>query len=415
MEATRCIGERYGQSVQHQFRLGDAAAMMPELIKEYAGKVQMIYLDPPFSTGEAFQYRVQLDNRKLGTLTLSAYQDDMPEETYFIMMRTILEGCYTLLSEEGSLYLHVDFRTGAYFKIMLDEIFGRQNFLNEIIWHYKSGGRAKSYFSRKHDTIYFYRKSRSVYFDITAVGVPRGKEMKNHMKRTLDENGRLVYTIKSAGKTYTYSEDAPVYPSDVWTDISHLQQKDPERTGYDTQKPEALLRRILSASSREGDLVMDLFSGSGTTAAVALSLNRRFLVVDQSPLAMQVLRRRVLQRETTLMELGGPNVQFCYDPSLLKQLGNLKLSCRRENGRADVMLCGYEPPESCNPPVGVSGLQLIDFCAIGFLEKEHFFPYSFHQRPKRAGKIATGYFAPDRKGLALLVADVFGNQQVYRL
>lgn len=329
MEPIRCKGERYGQSAQNHFRLGDAVAILPELIEQYAGKVQVIYLDPPFSTGETFQYRIQLDTRKLGTLTLEAYQDSMPEEEYFAMMRTVLEGCHTLLSEEGSLYLHVDYRTGAYFKIMLDEIFGRQNFLNEIIWHYKSGGRAKSYFSRKHDTIYFYRKSRSVYFNINAVGMPRGKEMKNHMKRTLDENGRLVYTIKSAGKTYTYSEDTPVYPSDVWTDISHLQQKDPERTGYDTQKPEALLKRILSASSREGDLVMDLFSGSGTTAAAALSLNRNFVVADKSPLAMQVLRRRVLQRETTLMELSGPDVCFSYDEDAFGDLGALEFRCKR--------------------------------------------------------------------------------------
>ena len=103
MDVTRCMGERYGQSAQHEFRLGNAVAMMPELIEKYAGKVQMIYLDPPFSTGEVFQYRVQLDNRKLGMLTLPAYQDNMPEEEYFAMMRALLEGCHTLLSEEGSL------------------------------------------------------------------------------------------------------------------------------------------------------------------------------------------------------------------------------------------------------------------------------------------------------------------------
>ena len=415
MEPTTCRGEQYGQSVRNQFWLGDAVAMLPELIEQYAGTVQVIYLDPPFSTGDAFEYRAQLGKNKLGTLSIEAYRDDLPEDEYFAMMRKVLEGCHTLLSDEGSLYLHVDFRTGPYFKIMLDEIFGRQNFLNEIIWHYKSGGRAKSYFSRKHDTIYFYRKSRAVYFDITSVGMPRGKEMQNHMKRSFDEEGRLVYTIKSAGKTYTYSEDTPVYPSDVWTDISHLQQKDPERTGYDTQKPEALLRRILSASSREDDLVMDLFSGSGTTAAAALSLNRRFIVADRSPIAMQVLRRRILQRESTLMDLAGPSIRFQYDPDAFGALGELSVQCRRENGRADVVLYDYVPPEGCTPPVGVEGLQLIEFCAVGSLHQGVFVPDSFHQRPNRGGKISANYFVPERENLALLVTDVFANQQIYLL
>lgn len=177
---------------------------------------------------------------------------------------------------------------------MLDEIFGKANFMNEIIWSYKSGGRSTRHYPRKHDTILFYRKSAKVFFNISAVGTPRGPERRNHMKRFIDEEGRICFTIRSGGKLYTYYEDTPIYPTDVWSDIEHLQQRDRERVGYGTQKPEALLRRILLASSRPGDLVMDLFSGSGTTAAAASKLGRRFVVVDASPFALYTLRARQL-------------------------------------------------------------------------------------------------------------------------
>ena len=114
------------------------------------------------------------------------------------------------------------------------------------------------------------------------------------MKQFVDQDGRVGFSIRSRGKLYTYYEDDLIYPTDVWTDIEHLQQKDRERMGYATQKPEALLERIILASSKEGDLVCDLFSGSGTTAAVAVKNRRRFLTADASPLALITLRKRLL-------------------------------------------------------------------------------------------------------------------------
>lgn len=117
----------------------------------------------------------------------------------------------------------------------------------------------------------------------------RNESRSNHMRRAVDENGRSYRAIMSGGKEYRYYDDEPAYPGDVWDDISHLQQKDPQRTGYETQKPLKLLERIVSCSSQEGDLICDLFAGSGTSAVAAAGLNRRFLCVDQSPLR---LRRR---------------------------------------------------------------------------------------------------------------------------
>ncbi|MDD4311794.1 MAG: site-specific DNA-methyltransferase, partial [Eubacteriales bacterium] len=248
---------------------------------------------------------------KIGTgharLSLPTYTDTMEESAYLDWMRAILSGAHDLLCESGSLYLHIDYRMSAKLRLMLDELFGEQNFMNEIIWCYKSGGRATRYYPRKHDTILFYRKSAKVFFDISAVGRPRGPEKRNHMRRFIDEDGRICFTIRSAGKIYTYYEDTPVYPSDVWDDIEHLQQKDSERVGYATQKPEALLNRVILASSRPGDLVCDLFSGSGTTAAAASKLGRRFLAVDASPISLYTLRARQLKGMSARSFLEGDN------------------------------------------------------------------------------------------------------------
>lgn len=273
------------------FYLSKAEDAMGELLDRYEGKVRLIYLDPPFRTGESFKMKIGKGKQ---AQTVVLYEDKLDEESYLVWLRGILEGCHKLLDARGSIYLHLDYRMSHKARMLLDEIFGEANFMNEIIWAYRSGGRATRCFPRKHDTILFYRKSKKVLFNIKAVGTPRGPERRNHMKRFIDEDGRIGFSIRSNGKTYTYYEDSLIYPSDVWSDIEHLQQKDRERTGFLTQKPEALLRRIISASSEPGDLVVDLFSGSGTTAAVATKLDRRFIAVDQSPVACALLRKRQL-------------------------------------------------------------------------------------------------------------------------
>ena len=285
-----CKTEQHDIGGPGSFYLARSEKLLPKLIDEYKGKVQLIYLDPPFGTGDSFQRRSDKDEES----RIPLFRDDMPEAEYLKWMRTILTGCHTLLSPTGSLYLHIDWRMNAKLRLMLDDIFGQDNFMDEIVWSYKSGGRATRFYPRKHDTILFYRKSRRVYFNIAAVGQPRGPERRNHMKQFVDQDGRVGFSIRTNGKLYTYYEDDLIYPSDVWTDIEHLQQKDKERLGYATQKPEALLERIILASSREGDLVCDLFSGSGTTAAVAVKTGRRFLAVDASPLALITLRKRLL-------------------------------------------------------------------------------------------------------------------------
>jgi site-specific DNA-methyltransferase (adenine-specific)/adenine-specific DNA-methyltransferase len=182
----------------------------------------------------------------------------------------------------------------------LDEVFGSHSpkdgpgFKNEIIWHYRSGGHSQKRYARKHDTILFYTNSAHYCFHAERIGERRGSKKRNHMKKWVNADGHIHWTIHSAGRLYSYGEDSHMTPTDVWSDISHLHQTDPERNGYATQKPAALLERIILASSEENDLVLDCFCGSGVTPTVAERLNRRWIACDQSELALKLTRERML-------------------------------------------------------------------------------------------------------------------------
>ena len=306
-----CTEELHSSGGDGSFILAKAEDALSSLLSRYKGGVRLIYLDPPFRTGESFKMKIGKGKQ---AQTVVLYEDKLDEDSYLAWLERILRGCYELLDARGSIYLHLDYRMSHKARLLLDEIFGEANFMNEIIWAYRSGGRATRCYPHKHDTILFYRKSKKVLFNIKAVGTPRGQERRNHMKRFIDEDGRVGFSIRSNGKTYTYYEDSLIYPSDVWSDIEHLQQKDRERTGFLTQKPEALLKRIIAASSEPGDLVLDLFSGSGTTAAAATKLKRRFIVVDQSAVACALLRRRQLgiTSEPTLTETAVQSLSIRY-------------------------------------------------------------------------------------------------------
>lgn len=359
-----CASERHANGGPGEFILARAEEALETLLTDYRGRVQVVYLDPPFGTGDVF-------HSKIGNLTLPTYQDDMEENAYLAWMRKILSGARELLAPSGSLYLHIDFRMSAKLRLLLDELFGAQNFMNEIVWCYKSGGRATRYYPRKHDTILFYRKSAKVFFDISAVGRPRGPEKRNHMKRFIDENGRICFTIRSAGKVYTYYEDTPMFPSDVWDDIEHLQQKDTERVGYATQKPEALLNRVILASSKPGDLVCDLFSGSGTTAAAASKLNRRFLALDSSPLALYTLRARQLKTASAHSLLQGESELVLRYPA---DETPAQVSAKRVTQRGKQMLS----LESAS----FTPVYPLVYAAVGTEESGEFHPSSTDCKPK---------------------------------
>lgn len=369
----------------------------------WAGQAQLVYLDPPFMTGEDFSFRMRVGKEGWETgkevITLPAYSDRFETKgEYLALLRDALENAKMLLNESGSLFLHLDSRMSAHARILCDEIFGESNFVNEIIWAYQTGGRSMKRFSRKHDVILFYRKSRKHFFDITAVPLPRNENRSNHMRRCVDENGRACRTIRSGGKTYTYYDDDPVYPGDVWSDVSHLQQKDPQRTGYDTQKPQALLNRIILASTRPGDLVVDLFGGSGTTALAAASNGRRFLTSDLSPQSLSVTRKRLLEAEYTLSApIICPDVQMEADfiPGIAYH---------------DIFLTKYIPPQG-----EIRGLDAIDQWSVGFYQEGIFHAQGNAARRKHTPDLSPLLQVPQLKGTpAILILDIYGNRSLWR-
>jgi len=253
------------------------------------GTIDIIYVDPPFDTGA----------RRRGPR--GSYADDHGGPAAFVdWMRPRLVAFHRVLRPTGSLFIHLDFRSVHHIKVALDGIFGDDAFLNEIVWCYSVGGKSRRTFARKHDTILWYARGPGYAFYPDRVKVPR--RAGSHMKVVRDANGRPVQVKRDAktGKLYSYPLDAGKIPEDYWTDIETLNRGDRERTGWPTQKPAALLRRIILATTQPGDLVADFFCGSGTTAVVATELGRRYLAVDASAEAVEITRSRLARAPALL-------------------------------------------------------------------------------------------------------------------
>lgn len=264
---------------------GDEATGMPSM----RGKIDLIYIDPPYDSKADYRTKITLPNgdieQRPNVLEQISYSDTWKEGTisYLKYMYPRLYMMKELLSDQGSIYVHVDWHVGHYVKVLLDEIFGKNNILNEIIWCYKSGGVGDKTFSKKHDTILFYKKSTDVIFNT--------QKEKSYMMPWSGKNPAQTYYEDEKG-TYTI-----VNVKDYWTDIGILATSSFERVGYATQKPEKLLERIISASSNEGSIVADFFGGSGTTASVAERLNRRWIMSDFGKPANMIMRKRLIDQE----------------------------------------------------------------------------------------------------------------------
>ncbi len=261
--------------------LGDNLPVITALPDE---SFRLIYIDPPFNTGrtqsrQAITTKRSVDGARTGfkghsydTIKGVLYSYDDTFADYWEFLEPRLIEAWRLLDDRGTLYLHLDFREAHYAKVVLDALFGRESFLNEIIWAYDYGARAKSKWPTKHDTILVYVKNpKTYYFDNEAVD-----------REPYMAPGLVTPEKAARGKL----------PTDVWwhTIVSPTGK---EKTGYATQKPAGILRRIIQASSAPGDWVLDFFAGSGTTGAVAAALDRRFLLIDANPDAIAVMRERL--------------------------------------------------------------------------------------------------------------------------
>lgn len=270
---------------------GDQATGMPPM----RGQIDLIYIDPPYDSKADYRTDITLPNENVEqrptVLEQIAYSDMWKEGTvsYLKYMYPRLVLMRELLSEKGSIYVHLDWHVAHYVKLILDEIFGKENFRNEIVWHYKRWtSPTNKHHQKMHDTILFYAKSFENIFHIIKekLETPKKQNANDGKGKSLrDENGNVIYHLQ---------EDRVV--DDVW-DIPILNPQAKERIGYSTQKPEKLLERIIAASSNENSIVADFFGGSGTTAAVAEKLGRRWITSDLGKPACMIMRKRLVDNE----------------------------------------------------------------------------------------------------------------------
>ncbi len=335
--------------------------------------LQLIYVDPPFFSRSKYQASIHLKSPVLGkssAIKIDAYDDFRASrlESYLKMLTTRLLRMRDLLSDTGCIAVHLDWHVAHYVKILLDEIFGRENFINEIIWNYKSGGTGRKSFARKHDTLLLYSKTRRYKFHML-------KE-KSYNRGFKPYRFQGVEEFEDEHGWYTM-----VNMKDVWT-IDMVGRTSAERTGYATQKPEKLLERIVEACSDEGDLCADFFAGSGSFGAVCARLGRRWILCDESSLATtaEVVRLAALQEKSSMDQeisraeegtAGQYNTVFTVWSA--KDVPEAKVSAKIADGQLDLL--EYEPPENvfcCSAPEEVErfirgdSLSLIAMWSVDF-------------------------------------------------
>ena len=297
--------QKRGENIGNSLILGDNLSVMSALRNKSGGKIDLIYFDPPFATGGNFNYIIQIgegkDSKKSNKwLRKKSYSDSWKEgiDSYISFIHERLMLMKDLLSENGSIYVHLDWHMSHYVKILMDEVFGLDNFKNEIIWAYPAASvKTKRFYVRSFDAILFYTKSDDYTFnDDLEIYMEYSDRVKNALKS--DEKGIYYHRGGSHdGKKLSqkvYTENKGVFPRDVWNDIPYIRANTIEYQGFSTQKPERLLKRILLASTNENDLVADFFCGSGTTIAVAEKLNRRWIGCDIANHSIHITRKRLL-------------------------------------------------------------------------------------------------------------------------
>ena len=275
---------------ENRLILGDNLPIMAALLPEYEGCINLIYADPPFFTNRKYSARIGRgeDSRKPGKWQLTeGYRDHWPDlDAYLDFLYQRLALMYRLLAPNGTLYLHLDWHADSYARLLLDEFFGAENLLNEIIWAYHGPSPIRRAFNRKHDTILVYVKEKDYTFNADDVREPYNP----NTVKTFDASPKAGF-----GKVPNLERGK--VPEDWWyfPVVARLHN---ERTGYPTQKPQALLERIIKASSNPGDLVADFFCGSGTTPLMAANLGRRFIATDATFRAVHTTRSRLTNSQT---------------------------------------------------------------------------------------------------------------------
>lgn len=293
-------GDSFEEGWRNKIIWGDNLLVMGSLLKRFAGKIDLIYIDPPFATGADFSFSAPVGEsgsaeKKASAIEEKAYRDTWGRgvDSYLAMMTDRLTLLRDLLSTRGSLFLHCDWHVGHLLRAVCDDVFGSSNFMNEIIWYYynKFQGNVNR-FASNHDIVLWYRKTTSFHFRTQTEKRLEGTV--RQLVRVWDKDKGAIVNARGPDGKVMYRETDQRTVDDVWR-IPMLQPADrTENSGFPTQKPEALLRRILQSASRKNDLVADFFCGSGTTLAVAEKLGRRWIGCDLGRWGIHVTRKRLL-------------------------------------------------------------------------------------------------------------------------
>jgi len=317
---------------------GDNLKLMKYMLESgYKGKINLIYIDPPFFSKANYDAGIKIQSdvvKDIPLLKLYAYEDTWQDgmEDYLRMLATCFYMMKELLSDEGSLWVHLDWHGVHYVKILLDEIFGEKNFVNEVIWAYKSGGTSTRHFSRKHDSLLFYAKTKKYYF--------KPQEEKSYNRKFKPYRFHGVKEYKDDIGWYTM-----VNMKDVWQ-LDMVGRTSAERTGYATQKPEALLERIVASCSKEGDLCADFFGGSGTLASICHKMDRKWVTCDLGDLAFSSMAKRLIKADANFVALEQTNLKSTTnekaknDIKIYVKINDLDLSDKK---MLKIKLMSYKP------------------------------------------------------------------------
>ena len=314
------LKEQHGQEVDgwlNKIFWGDNLQVMSHLLKTYRGQVDLIYIDPPFDSKADYKKKISVKGQNASndqsTFEEKQYSDIWSNDDYLQFMYERLILLRELLSDKGSIYLHCDYHKSHLLRAILDEIFGPNNFRNEIVWCYFGFKRATAQkFPQKHDTIYSYTKSSDYTWNVQFR--PHSEEYKSRFKK--DKDGRLYRddvnpTGGGARIIYLDETEGDIIES-YWTDIPTVNTVAKERQNYPTQKPEALIKRIINASTNPGDLVFDCFMGSGSTQAAAMQLGRRFIGADINLGAIQTTTKRLITVANDILKRP-PQLEFQHN------------------------------------------------------------------------------------------------------
>jgi len=391
-------------SLDNKLIHGDNKAAMKTLLEQgYGGKIQMIYIDPPFFSKADYDAVVKAGDNQIRHL---AYEDKWSKgmSQYLKMLASRLYLMKDLLADDGLIWLHLDWHVVHYAKVIMDEIFGEKHFVNEIVWQYKSGGSSKKHFSRKHDTILVYSKS--------------GKYQFNPLQEKSYNRQYKPYRFKGVKE---YKDDLGWYTmvnmKDVWS-IDMVGRTSAERTGYATQKPEALVQRMIESCTKEGDICADFFCGSGTLPVVAGRMGRKFIGCDEGSLAIESSVSRLAKEELSfqvydLKKMGKPMIDVDIDiideeiPMSDKRLLQIKLnSIKVKEAALDDEATG----ETVAQVMAEDPLQLVSAWSIDFDYRDGVHrPDVVFVRSKGNLQVSYDKIISSRKPISIKVVDIFGH------